>query len=99
VSVSQARRWHRRRTARGIASIALLAAASPALGHAAGLRATEPFGLTSTPASDGQPRPYFSLTVAWSGSSWPTTWVCLSVMVMVASVGPGEMPSAWRRSP
>jgi hypothetical protein len=69
VSSSHAGRWCRR----AAGSLAILAAVSvPVPAHAADVPGTGPFGLTPTPTSAGQPRPYFNLSVAPGRSAWDT---------------------------
>lgn len=56
-----------------LAVLALLAAiAAPASARAASAPAPGPFGLMPAPAPDGQPRPYFNLTIPPGRSAWDT---------------------------
>jgi len=65
VNSSHTGRRRGRRTGGTLAGLALMAAlAAPAAAQAAGVPGTGPFGLTPAPTPAGQPRPYFSLTVA-----------------------------------
>lgn len=65
MSSSPTRRWRGRRLGEALAGLALIAAlAPPAAAQAADTPGTGPFGLTPAPTPAGQPRPYFSLTIA-----------------------------------